>query len=636
MKLLYVNVRQVQCSAHILKKVLAIGHECVMRGHMYIRRKEKKNKASGKSYYTHELVESRRTEAGPRQITLLNLNPFDLDQKYWKQLSNRIKQILNGQQLLISIDQKIEALARHYASMLIKQQQSLQINTEKHDFQSVDVNGLESTDSRSIGREHIGLKAMEELGLNKIFKQLEFDQATIDLASVLIVGRLIHPSSERELKRYVQQESGFNDLLRTNISRLSNNSLYETSDILFSHKDKIEKYLSLHAKARFSLGESIILYDLTNTFFEGNACNYDKARRGRSKEKRSDRPLATLGLIMDELGFPKASHVYSGNVTESKTLMEMVKKIQAKDQKRSLTVKQKPTVVIDAGIATNENLNALKDEGYSYIVVSRSKPEEIPENLQLESIKKGIKAKSFKQGDEIFLHCKSDSKAGKENSIIEKSREKVEKELDYLRQGLTIKRRLKNYDKIQQRIGRIRQKNSRVSAGFEIKVTRNNDMAADITWSFDPNKLSKAYDGSYFLRTNRTDLSDHRIWSLYVMLTTVEDAFRCLKDELGLRPNFHRKPERIEGHIFITILAYHLLHYIRFKLTRTGLSHRWPTILSWLSTHRIHTTSLPREEGGAIHIRHCTKPTIEQQQVYSALEITNIPVRKRKTVTKQK
>ena len=119
------------------------------------------------------------------------------------------------------------------------------------------------------------------------------------------------------------------------------------------------------------------------------------------------------------------------------------------------------------------------------------------------------------------------------------------------------------------------------------------------------------------------------------MLTIVEDAFRCLKDELGLRPNFHHKPDRIEGHIFATVLAYHLLHFIRYVLNEAGLFHRWKTIRSWLNTHRIHTTSLPKAEGGVIHIRHCTTPTLKQQEVYSSLKITNVPIRQRKTTTQQ-
>ena len=217
--------------------------------------------------------------------------------------------------------------------------------------------------------------------------------------------------------------------------------------------------------------------------------------------------------------------------------------------------------------------------------------------------------------------------------MVNRARKKMEKELSYLRDGLSIKRRLKKYDKVLERIGRLRNQHSRVSKGFDIQVKPGGKKAVDITWQFDEKKLGKPYDGSYFLRTDRTDLNDDKIWSIYIMLTIVEDAFRCLKDELGLRPNFHHKPDRIEGHIFVTVLAYHLLHFIRYVLNEAGLFHRWKTIRSWLNTHRIHTTSLPKAEGGVIHIRHCTTPTLKQQEVYSALKITNVPLRQRKTTT---
>ncbi|MDZ7697736.1 MAG: transposase [Deltaproteobacteria bacterium] len=209
----------------------------------------------------------------------------------------------------------------------------------------------------------------------------------------------------------------------------------------------------------------------------------------------------------------------------------------------------------------------------------------------------------------------------------------MEAGLSYLREGLSIKRRLKKYDKVLERIGRLRQQNSRVSKGFDIQVKQKGNKAVDIIWTFDETHLSKPYRGTYFLRTDRHDLDDARIWSIYVMLTIVEDAFRCLKSELGLRPNFHHKPDRIEGHLFVTVLAYHLLHYIRYKLNDAGLFHRWPTIKSWLNTHRITTTNLPKKEGGVIHVRYCTTPTLKQQEVYSALKITGVPMRQKKVTT---
>ena len=602
---------------------------------MYIRLKSKTNKGSKKVYYTHDLVESVRTDKGPRQVTLLNLDPFYLDRKYWRTLAKRIKEIMTGQLRLMPLEDQLETLARHYAKLLVQKKMAEQssIKKDESDFQSVDVNAIASTESRSIGPEYVALQTMKKLGFFNIFNKLEFAKYTQELATLLIVGRLVHPSSEHDLKRYAKQESGLDDLLGTDFSRIPNNALYETSDILFAHKNSIEKLLRDQTKKILGLGESIILYDLTNTYFEGDAYFYKKAKRGRSKDKRHDRPLVTLGVVLDEQGFLKTSRIYEGNISEPSTMLEMVHAVhgQAVGQKPPLPL-EKPTVVIDAGIASEKNLKLLKEQGFSYIVVSRSQPKDVPQP-QFVDIKKGIRVHSFRQNGDLYLHCQSDAKSAKENSMVNKAKEKMENELAYLRDGLDKKRRLKRYDKVLERIGRIRKTYSRVSAAFDIQVNSKNQKAVEITWTFDENKLGKPYNGSYFLRTDRTDLVDEQIWSLYIMLTTVEDAFRSLKDELGLRPNFHSKPERIEGHMFITVLAYHLLHFIRHSLNQADIFHRWETIKSWLQTHRIQTSSLPRENGGVIHIRHCTTPTLEQQDIYSALEISNVPVRKRKVIT---
>ncbi|MES0447642.1 MAG: IS1634 family transposase, partial [Desulfobacterales bacterium] len=587
---------------------------------MFIRAKEKKNKNSNKIYYTHKLVESVRTERGPRQRILLNLGTLDLEQKQWKPLANRIEELLAGQRRLVAIEENIEALAWHFTKLLVqkKMAEKNEFKQSEQDFQSVDVNALASSEGKSIGSEHVGLEAMKQLGFFKLFRQLRFKKEKMDLATLLIIGRLVHPCSERELKRYAEEESGLDELLKTDFSHLANNALYETSDILFSHKDTIEQFLRNHSKKLLGLGESIILYDLTNTYFEGDIPFCEKAKHGRSKDKRNDRPLVTLGIVLDENGFLKTTRIFEGNISEPKTLMDMVHEVHghAVGQQPPLPV-EKPTVVIDAGIASEDNLTTLKEHGFSYIVVSRSKPYEIPIPDFVE-IKKGIKVHSFKIDDEIFLHCLSEAKTKKEQSMVNKARDKMEKELLYLREGLNIKRRLKRYDKVLERIGRLRNQYNRVSRGFDIQVKPGVKNAVDINWQFDEKKLGKPYDGTYFLRTDRNDLDDEKIWSIYIMLTIVEDAFRCLKDELGLRPNFHHKPDRIDGHIFITVLAYHLLHLIRYKLNEAGLFHRFKTIKSWLNTHRILTTSLPKERGGVIHIRHCTTPTLKQQEVYSA------------------
>jgi transposase len=605
---------------------------------MFIREIGKKNAGSDKVFVCHRLVQSVRTPRGPRQRVVMNLGKVDLPKEQWKQLADRIEEIVHGQsQRLIAVPAQIEALAQHYAQLLIKKrlaEKGEEASTEQEpDFQSVDVNGVCSSETKSIGPEHVGLEAMKGLGFFDLFKHLGLSKTQSDLAAMLIVGRLVHPSSERELIGYARERSGLDELLGTDFSHMSQNALYRASDLLIDNREQIERFLRKRSQGVFSLKETIILYDLTNTYFAGQARAYDKAKRGKSKQKRNDRPLVTLGLVLDEEGFLKQSRVLEGNVSEPSTLLSVVRSIHEniKEERPPLLV-SKPTVVLDAGIATKDNVDLLKEEGFSYIVVSRSNPDEDPEQ-EFVQIKEGIKAKSIQQGEELFLHCVSEARMEKEKAMVATARDRMHNEVKSVAEGLHKKGCVKVYGKILERIGRIRQRYARVSKGFSITVKEHEGKATELTWQFDESKLSKPYDGSYFVRTNRTDLCAEKIWSIYVMLTSVEDAFRCLKSELGLRPVHHSKANRIEAHLFISVLAYHLLNYIQYYLRNSGLRHRWPTIQSCLETHEVLSTTLPKENGGMIHLRYCTIPTAKQREIYQALRITDIPLKRKKVVT---
>jgi len=567
----------------------------------------------------------------------MNLGKLDLPKEQWKQLADRIEEIVHGQSLrLIAVPAQIEAQAQHFAQLLIRKrlaENSEESPTEEPDFQRVDVNGVCSSETKSIGPEHVGLEAMKDLGFFDLFEHLGLPRTQSELATMLIVGRLVHPSSERELIRYARERSGLDELLGTDFSHMSQNALYRASDRIIENKEEIEKFLRKRSQEVFSLRETIILYDLTNTYFAGEARGYEKAKRGKSKQKRNERPLVTLGLVLDEEGFLKQSHIFGGNVSEPSTLLTMIGSIheKTKQEKPPLLV-SKPTVVMDAGIATKDNVELLKKEGFSYIVVSRSKPDEPAQEGFIE-IKEGIKAKSIQQGEELFLHCVSEARMEKEKAMIATARDRMANELKSVAEGLHKKGCVKVYPKVLERIGRIRQRYPRVSKGFSVNVKEHEGKATKLTWEFDESKLSRPYDGSYFVRTNRTDLCAEKIWSLYVMLTSVEDAFRCLKSELGLRPIHHSKPNRIEAHLFISVLAYHLLNYIQYYLKNSGLRHRWPTIQSCLETHEVLSTTLPKEDGGIIHLRYCTTPTIKQREIYEAMGITHIPLKRKKIVT---
>jgi len=290
---------------------------------MYIRRTAIKSRKDGGQYYTYRLVESRRTEKGVRQQTLLNLGvDFSLPREQWPDLTKRIEEILTGQQSLLEIDRDIEMLAQGYASRIVLSYQDVD-DSDSIDYREVNLDSIEMSRPRSVGREHVTLEALRFLELDKKLEDLGFNgpQAA---AIGTIVGRACQPGSELATHAWLQERSALGELIDYDFENLSLYGMYRISDQLFGKKAAIEQHLYGRERSLFGLQETITLYDLTNTYFEGQCKTNALAAHGHSKEKRSDCPLVTLGLVLDSSGFPRRSHVYEGNVSESTTLSEML------------------------------------------------------------------------------------------------------------------------------------------------------------------------------------------------------------------------------------------------------------------------------------------------------------------------
>jgi len=385
----------------------------------------------------------------------------------------------------------------------------------------------------------------------------------------------------------------------------------------------------------FSLQETVILYDLTNTFFEGTMRHNHKAKFGRSKEKRTDCPLLTLGLALDGDGFSKRSRVFEGNVSEPGTLEKMLQGMM----KPPLLFK--PLVVMDAGIATEANLQWLKDNQYDYLAVSRRRQKEIPEGLfeRMTAVKidhqdhEQVRAALIHNEDnqEVEVWCHSIGKEKKEEGMQNLARHRFEEGLKQIASGLTKKHGTKRYDKVVERIGRLKQKYSRMTRHFEITIEKGEkDSVAALSWEWKENTGNA--NGVYCLRTNRQGLDEQKLWNLYNMIRDVEDAFRAMKSDLGLRPVRHHTENRADGHLFITVLAYHILHTIRYKLRQQGIHDSWSTIREKLSLHIRTTTILKKEDKKVIHVRKTSRTESYQKRIYQALGIAEVPGKTVKTV----
>ena len=342
----------------------------------------------------------------------------------------------------------------------------------------------------------------------------------------------------------------------------------------------------------------------------------------------------TLALVLDGDGFPKASRVFPGNVSEPGTLMEMLQTIREEMAAAPPLFQASPTVVIDAGIASTANLEAIQTAGFSYIAVSRSRPQEMPAEGMVvikETNATTIQVQRLNQEGEVILCCQSSARARKEAEMLTRMQKRFEEGLEKVAASLAKPRGLKSYAKVMERLGRLRERYPTIAQFYEIKVEHHNGQASRLTWEIaEPEQLQNRFAGTYYLRSNRQDLDDAELWSLDMMLNQVENAFRSLKSELGLRPVYHRLDRRLEGHLFISVLAYHLLAVIQRRLRAQGLSHRWQTIRSHLAMQMRITLAITNDKGERLFIRQTTDPEPFHLEIYRALGLPPKPLKNKR------
>jgi len=587
---------------------------------MYIR-KTKTRSINKINHFSYRLVESRRDANGKvKQHTLLNLGAHYnvVEESDHPLLSQRIENIIVGQQSLLPLTDNLETEAQRVANLVIKKHAKPLIYEDKKDqaqYREVDIGAIENSDIKTVGSEHLAYETAKKINLIGILSECGLSAKEINGAMATIIGRLIAPGSEVSTANYLRNNSALDEILATDFSNLHKNKLYKISDLLLKHQNEIEQKLYSKEKELFALSEIVTLYDLTNTYFEGESNDNDYGAYGHSKEKRKDCKLVTLALVLDGSGFPKKSHIFKGNIAEAGTLQSMLEKISNK----------KAVVVMDAGIATEANIAWLNDNDYKYLVISRKRNQSLPDIegvVVKDDLENKITTFLLKNDQEAELYCHSQGVEKRSGKILEKYVNRFEEELQKIANGLQKKNGTKKYDTILQRIGRIKEKYSMVARQFDIKITAEDtkEKVTAISWENMPEKQSKS-PGIYCIRTNQTELNNRQIWDTYRMLNDIEEAFRTLKTDLGLRPIFHQTTDRISGHIFISVLAYHILHSVRYQLKLSNINDSWQTIMFKLSTHYRITTSLQQKNAKPIHIRKSTRANPEQQKIYRACNI---------------
>ena len=578
---------------------------------MFIRRTQTRTTTTGEAYFTHRLVRSERVGDKVRQRTLLNLGRhFDAAQSDWPALCRRIEEVLGGQlQLAPDCPPALESHAQHIAAQLLARHADLSgaaTPPQGHDVQQVDVDSLELIRPRSVGVEHVGLWAMDQLGLRSCLHELGMGPSLRAAAIGSIIARMARPGSERATGRWLGERSALDELLGVDFQTLEPMQLYRASDALMAHREAIEHHLFDRAMDLFDLRPTVTLYDLTNTFFEGEAGGQPKARRGHSKEKRTDCPLLTLGLVLDALNAPRAA-----------------------------------LVVMDRGIATEDRVQWLREQGYRYLVVSRERTRHFDAEaaVRIETASShGVHLHKVLSDDaqEVRLYCFSEERAAKERGIVERFAKRFESALTKLSEGLSKPRTQKRLDKVWQRIGRLKAQSRGVAQHYDVELDTDKTAQRATAVRFELAARSAGtmmtHPGVYCLRSNETGWDEATLWRTYFTLTDLEAVFRSLKSELGLRPIYHHKPIRADGHLFITVIAYQLVQVIRRRLRESAETASWTTLRRVLEGQQRITATFRRCDGRTLHVRKATRAEAPQQAIYDALGVGSAPGGIRKSI----
>jgi len=489
-----------------------------------------------------------------------------------------------------------------------------------------------------LGPELVAKNTWDLLGFENILQDCGFKKREIALAAAAIWGRLIKPGSDLATWRWVRQQSSINEFFEADISRVHKDRIYEIADTLLKHKDTLEDKLYQRQKELFSRNNTVFLFDLTNFYFEGSTEKNDLAHRGKSKEKRSQNTLVSLALIVDENGFPAKSRVFEGNVSEPQTLELVLEECGLLDEPADGELVFRPILAMDRGIATKDNLEFIREKGFPFAVIERAdKTKEFREMFQsLEGFSQVLDSRGQsihlrKEGSKVL--CMSEARAKKEQAMLDKKIKNTSKALDKLvkstaRLSKTIKKTTKSKKKVQTKSEKFYEdlyKIKKSCANFDkLFKYEFDDVKNTFSYEVINDKNTGKLCGAYVIEFDKIGGSAEDIWRLYMTLNNVENAFRSMKSDLGTRPVFHHGAERTRAHLFLSILAYHMLINIEHRFSEDGPAKRWSTLKDILSTHQ-RTRLTWRDGDNQCWFKNLSaNAEIEHNEIYSKLNVTNV------------
>ena len=560
--------------------------------YMFLRKINKKK--DGKNHYYWALVESYRTERGPRQRTVSYLG--DVDKNDGISIKNALEKIDSHQQDFLSqeeLPERIEINPR-------------KIRTERH---------------REFGGVWLGKKLYELLELDKLFSDLiDIRNQEINwslIVEILTISRFYSPSSELHIAEHSYAHSAFEDLLGVPTDKIYDNRLYRCLDKVLPYKDHLQKHLKERMGTLFNIKYDLFLYDVTSTYFEGSYSSSTIAQRGYSRDKRSDCKQVCIALVVTKEGLPLGYELFSGNRHDSTTVEDIVDKMEG------LYGFSDRIWVMDRGMLSADNIEYLKEEGRKFIIGSpKSTLKKVEKHLlekEWKDVKPGVEVKlcpSPDNDDELFILCRSKDRAKKERSILDRFVQKLEKGIEKLISSCDKKPGKDISSKIERRLGRLLEKNSRASSLFDIDVYYDNDLQKTCITSSKKLEFEEwaiQSEGCYLLRTNITDWEAEDLWNAYIHLTDAEESFRIHKSDLTIRPIWHKKDKRIDAHIFVCFLAFVLWKTIAQICKTKGLGNEPRRVIEEIKKISMVDVVLATTNGKEFKIRTITKPEKDTQ-----------------------
>jgi len=595
-----------------------------------------------------QLVEnSRNAEGKVRQRLVVSLGGCPVPDEHRKRVAAELTRRIAGYESLLSEEPVIEYWV---ARVLERMEETDRLasapwreieGSESRTSAPIVIDSIEHEDGVRLGPSLVLLRAWESLGLDGVLQEQGFSREQLATAKALVLNRLIEPASENELPHWIGT-TALGDLLGFPTEGWAEDRFYRIGDKLLAGMPTLETHLRQKERDLFNLDRTILLYDLTNSYFEGSAVGNELACRSvASKEKRSDCPLISVGIVLDAEGFIIRHKVFAGNISDCKTLLEAVSDLEG-----IANGETKPVVIVDGGMASQANLDALRERGYDYIVNGkrRSRAEFLDDFLDIDGFrrvegrgkageKQPVFVRRITSGDETVVLCRSDGRKKKEDAIQDNAERKLIDGLEKLRARILRNDPRLKLDEgsalVNRIIGRLLGRTTRASRLYEI----NYDPAPQtLDWQRKETAWDNSRDlhGCYHLRST-FELEDQQLWKLYITLVRVEDAFRSMKSDLGLHPFHHQLAQRCRAHIWITVLAYHLLRWTEHSLQLSGYESTWRTLRRQLDTHCYVTLIIPDADGFEHHLRKPGRPNPIQKLIYTLLGIdwTELPVQRR-------